>query len=210
MRLLFLGIVALAVAACSAASQPTPAPRNAAPPGMHTAVPSGASVPAPSVSLVTIAPAPSLAASTAPGPASPASTALPSLAPPSWPPLSAQHPTRDAGGTLSAVLVALRAEDWDTLYDLSWSGLRAQLGRASYVAQIAAAWAGTRVLAARVITPITYGSAGGYFYTARAQVRVTIAYQGTSRDYISMVGLVWDLQRWSLLTIEPNPSPTAS
>ena len=177
---------------------------------MHTVVPSGASVPAPSVSLVTMAPAPSLAASAPPGPVSPVSTAPPSLALPSWPALSAQHPRRDAEGTLSAVLVALRAENWDTIYDLSWSGLRAQFGRASYMAQLAAAWAGTRVLAARVITPIAYGSAGGYFYTARVQVRVTIAYQGTSRDYISMVGLVWDLERWSLLTIEPNPSPTAS
>jgi len=200
-------LLALTVVACSAASQPSAAPRNAAPPGMHNAVPSGASSPAPSVPLVSAAPTPSLPASV---PASPASIALPSLTPPSWPPLSAQHPTRDAEGTLSAVLVALRAENWDTTYDLSWSGLRAQLSRVAYVPQIAAAWAGTRVLAARAITPLTYGSAGGYFYTARAQVRVTIAYKGTTHDYVSMVGLVWDLERWSLLTIEPNPSPTAS
>ena len=124
--------------------------------------------------------------------------------------LRVQPPPRNADQALAAVLRAYRNEDWSALYDLYFSGLRAQLSRADFVARISTGVAGWRVVDAQVVSPITYSDGQAGFFMAVAQVRITRSRQGATRTDVAQAELLWENGRWALLTLGTGPTPAPS
>lgn len=109
----------------------------------------------------------------------------------------------DAGEDLAAILAALRAEDWPGLYRRTYSGARAQMSEADFVAAISAAYAARgRVLDAQLVSGPTYGDGRAGFDTASATVSVTLSENGTPRTYRAQASLIWEADHWALLSLD--------
>jgi hypothetical protein len=111
----------------------------------------------------------------------------------------------DADADLDSILAAIERSDWTSLYGWVYADARATIEQAEFVAQMGATFAthGTIVAVDRSGS-VRYGDGRAGFDTASADVVLTMSSGGAQTVINATASLVWETDRWSLLSIAPD------
>jgi hypothetical protein len=117
--------------------------------------------------------------------------------------LTDRRATPDAVTDLASILAVFQAENWASVYQWTYSGVRSEMTQAEFIvaSQNAFSAEGTVVQAIRT-GPLTYSSGGAGFDTATAPVSLTMS---SGRVVIAKASLIWEDDRWALLSVAPRP-----
>ena len=117
--------------------------------------------------------------------------------------LTDRRATPDAEADLAAILAAFKAQDWASVYRWSYSGVRSEMTEAQFIAASTQAFSaeGTVVDATRT-GPLSYTTGGAGFDAAAASVTLTMS---SGRTVNADASLIWEDDRWALLSIAPGP-----
>jgi len=109
----------------------------------------------------------------------------------------------DADSTAAAVLTAIGAGDWATLYSLADSSLRNSMSAQQFAQQISDAFGGGQVSDARQTGPISYttNSAGTSF--ANVPATFTVTHAGQTQTASATLVLIRDGGSWRWFTTKP-------
>lgn len=115
-------------------------------------------------------------------------------------------PTGSPDAATEAVLDALQRQDWSSLYDLSYSGLRSALDRAAYVAMVGEAWSGRGVVTSVAVTvpPALVNQRAG-FDVSRGVVLFVLTKDSIPTTNLADVTLLWEASSWRLVSLELRP-----
>jgi hypothetical protein len=106
----------------------------------------------------------------------------------------------DANSTAAAVLAAIGAEDWPTLYSLAGTSLRNAMSAQQFAQQISDEFNGGQVSGARQTGPISYttNSAGASY--ANVPATFTVAQAGQTQTVSATVVLIREGRSWRWFT----------
>lgn len=106
----------------------------------------------------------------------------------------------DAGSTATAVLAAIGAEDWTTLYSLADTSLRNAMTAQQFAKQISSAFSGGQVSDARQTGPISYTTSSAGTSYANVPVTFTVTHAGQTQTVSETVVLIRDGGSWRWFT----------
>jgi len=115
--------------------------------------------------------------------------------------------SRTATGIADAVVAALKANDWPTLYNLADDSLRLGMTSTQFAQQVAVAFgAGTRITDVHTTGPITYITNEASVSYADVPVSFTVLSNGASQTAAGTLVLINDQGSWRWLTTKPAGS----
>jgi hypothetical protein len=116
-----------------------------------------------------------------------------------------RRPTPDADQDLATILDTVRRSDWSALYGWLYAGARATTTESAFVEQTRAAFtARGTVVAVDRVGVLSYGDGRAGFDTASQAVTLTMSSGGNQTTLHATASLVWETNRWSLLSIAPD------
>lgn len=116
------------------------------------------------------------------------------------------QPPANAGPVVRAVVRAMRAEDFASLYDLADSGMRHGLTRAAFVAQSKELSAGATVAAVRETGPVSYLTTSTGVHYAYAPIAAVVSQGGVRQHLRQQIVLVREDGQWRFTTTRDIPA----
>lgn len=111
----------------------------------------------------------------------------------------------DADADLATILHVIERSDWAGLYGWLYTDSRATMTQAEFVAGIAAAFdARGTIVSVDQVGPVRYGDGRAGFDVASAAVTLTMSSGGTQTEVQATASLIWETDRWSVLSIAPD------